>query len=430
LGKKLAAPRPPLDHRWTVAKSETKSKRTLLWTSTTYFGEGLPWSFLHQLATEFLTAIGSSKSVISSTSGFHLAVTFKFLWSPLVDLFGRKRTWLWVMQLLVGLGMLAIAGIAESRSMKLFWIAASVLAVMHAIHDIACDGFYMQALDRNEQTAYAGSRNAAFRAAMLTGKSGLVVLAGLTGWLWGFGMAGALMLLVATVNAIILPDPPAVHPQDAAPDHPTVPKRVAFVDAYRSFITQPQVLLVVSFMFVHRLGDIMMFAMATPMLKDSGIQTTQRGILTSFGYIGFMIGAVVAGGFLKRYGLQRCLVPMTYLQNFAIPLYILLPILKPTFWGVLPVTVTEQVASGIGTAANTVFLLQRCRAAFSASHFAMATIIVSLAITFSGWISGPINEKVGHPWFFFIAFLASVPSLILVHVVPKTPVERAPAAAP
>ena len=93
-------------------------------------------------------------------------------------------------------------------------------------------------------------------------------------------------------------------------------------------------------------------------------------------------------------------------------------------------TVTEQVASGIGTAANTVFLLQRCRAAFSASHFAMATIIVSLAITFSGWISGPINEKVGHPWFFFIAFLASVPSLILVHVVPKTPVERAPAAAP
>ena len=112
MGKKLAAPRPPLDHRWTVAKSETKSKRTLLWTSTTYFGEGLPWSFLHQLATEFLTAIGSSKSVISSTSGFHLAVTFKFLWSPLVDLFGRKRTWLWVMQLLVGLGMLAIAGIA------------------------------------------------------------------------------------------------------------------------------------------------------------------------------------------------------------------------------------------------------------------------------------------------------------------------------
>ena len=33
-----------------------KSRRALLWTSTSYFGEGLPWSFLHQMATEFLTA--------------------------------------------------------------------------------------------------------------------------------------------------------------------------------------------------------------------------------------------------------------------------------------------------------------------------------------------------------------------------------------
>jgi len=412
-----------------VAKSETKSKRTLLWTSTTYFGEGLPWSFLHQLATEFLTAIGSSKSVISSTSGFHLAVTFKFLWSPLVDLFGRKRTWLWVMQLLVGLGMLAIAGIAESRSMKLFWIAASVLAVMHAIHDIACDGFYMQALDRNEQTAYAGSRNAAFRAAMLTGKSGLVVLAGLTGWLWGFGMAGALMLLVATVNAIILPDPPAVHPQDAAPDHPTVPKRVAFVDAYRSFITQPQVLLVVSFMFVHRLGDIMMFAMATPLLKDIGIDTKWRGVLSSFGTLGFMVGTVLAGGLLARLGLRRCLVPMTYFQNLMIPLYIGLAVFKPTFWGVLPVVIAEQFASGVGTSANAVFLMQRTRRAFSASHYAMATVIVSVAATIFSWVSGALNDWLGNVAFFTIAFLASFPGLVLVHFVPKDPLEPSPPAA-
>ena len=159
-----------------------KSKRNLLWTSTTYFGEGLPWSFLHQLATEFLTAIGASKSVISSTSGFHLAVTFKFLWSPLVDLFGRKRTWLWVMQLIVGALMMAIAFIAPTRNLKLFWIVASVLAVMHAIHDIACDGFYMQALNRKEQENFAGTRNAAFRVAMLTGKSELVIVTSIVGW--------------------------------------------------------------------------------------------------------------------------------------------------------------------------------------------------------------------------------------------------------
>src|SRR6185369_949806 len=112
--KKLAASDPAPDHRWTVANGAPKSRKNLLWTSTTYFGEGLPWSFLHQLSTEFLTATGASKSQISSTSGFHLAVTFKFLWSPLVDLFGRKRTWLWVMQVILGLGMFAVAAVAPS----------------------------------------------------------------------------------------------------------------------------------------------------------------------------------------------------------------------------------------------------------------------------------------------------------------------------
>jgi PAT family beta-lactamase induction signal transducer AmpG len=83
-------------------QAKPKAKKDLLWTSTTYFGEGLPWSFLHQMAAEFLTAIKASNVQVGMTSALHGAVTLKFLWSPLVDLFGRKRTWLWVMQLILG----------------------------------------------------------------------------------------------------------------------------------------------------------------------------------------------------------------------------------------------------------------------------------------------------------------------------------------
>jgi MFS transporter, PAT family, beta-lactamase induction signal transducer AmpG len=178
-------------------------------------------------------------------------------------------------------------------------------------------------------------------------------------------------------------------------------------------------------MFVHRLGDIMMFAMATPMLKDIGIGTTVRGILTTFSTIGFMVGSILGGASIARWGLARCLVPMTFFQNLAIPLYIGLAAFKPGFWGVLPIVVAEQFASGIGTAANSVFLMQRCRAAFSAAHYAFATSVVSVAITVSGYASGPLNEALGHPLFFTVAFMASWPSLILVFFVPKTPIEPA-----
>jgi PAT family beta-lactamase induction signal transducer AmpG len=74
-------------------------------------------------------------------------------------------------------------------------------------------------------------------------------------------------------------------------------------------------------------------------------------------------------------------------------------------------------------AANSVFQMQRCRAAYSASHFALATAVVSLAATVSGWISGPLAQWLGYPIFFTVAFAASIPSLVLVLIVPKDPIE-------
>ncbi|MBC8132096.1 MAG: MFS transporter, partial [Deltaproteobacteria bacterium] len=174
----------------TVDAPPKKPKRALLWISSTYFGEGLPWSFLHQMATEYLTATGASKTQISATSWLHLAVTFKFIWSPVVDLFGRKRTWVILMQFLLGLGMFAIALVVPRGGQTIFWLMLGALAIMHATHDIACDGFYLQALDKQRQALFSGVRTAAFRAAMIAGSSGLVVLAGQTNWFWGFGAAG------------------------------------------------------------------------------------------------------------------------------------------------------------------------------------------------------------------------------------------------
>ena len=239
--KKLAALRRPLDHR-SKPMPPPRSKRALLWTSTTYFGEGLPWSFLHQMGTEFLTAIGASKTQIGSTSLLHLAVTFKFAWSPALDLFGKRRTWLWVLQVVLGLGMFAVAAVAPSRNLTAFWLVVSALAIVHATHDIACDGFYLQALDKRGQALYSGTRLGAYRLAMIVGSSVLVVLAGKTSWLWGFGAAGVLMILIALVNAAIMPHPPEQAPADAhdeaAPDgaHPPgpSPSSTRFVPSSRS----------------------------------------------------------------------------------------------------------------------------------------------------------------------------------------------------
>jgi len=71
--------------------------------------------------------------------------------------------------------------------------------------------------------------------------------------------------------------------------------------------------------------------------------------------------------------------------------------------------------------------MRRCRTAFSASHYAFATAVVSLGSTLAGTFSGPINEALGNVGFFAVAFVASWPSLVLVFLVPKDDLELAPA---
>ena len=402
-----------------------RSRRDLAWVASTNFGEGLPWSVLHQMGTELITDRGGTPTQIASTSLFHLAVTFKFLWSPIVDLFGSKRRWVLATQLVLGGGMMAIAAATTAPGFALFWAVASLFAVVHATHDIACDGFYIQALDRKHHALYAGVRVAAFRVAMIAGSSVLVTFVAPHSWVLAFGAAGVLMFATAAVNGALMP---RLATTPRPPTSTLRAKAAAFWTAYRSFLAQPKAPLVLAFMFFYRLGDIMMFAMSKPLLRDIGVDLAHRGVLNGLGTAVFIAGSLAGGAIVARFGLPRALLPLLYVQNLAIPLYVAMAIWKPTFAGVCAIVLTEQLVSGLGNAAHVVFLIQRSRGVFSASHYAFATAIVSLGSTLSGYVSGPLDQHLGHPIFFALAFVASWPALAIVWYVPKDGYDTDPAA--
>ena len=202
-----------------------------------------------------------------------------------------------------------------------------------------------------------------------------------------FGAAGVLMLLTAGVNRVVMPHPPERHPQEteAVTAHKR-PTAFAFLEAYKSFLTQPKAVLVLSFLLLYRVGDIMMFGQSKPLLRDLGVTTGQRGILNGFSITCTILGSIVGGAIIARKGLARCLVPMAYLQNLAIPLYILMAAAKPALPGIVAIVLAEQFVAGAGAVAFSVFQMQRTRKAFSAAHFAFITAVVSAASMVPGMI--------------------------------------------
>ncbi|HTN44536.1 MAG TPA: MFS transporter [Nitrospiria bacterium] len=383
---------------------------TAFWTSSTYFAEGLPYSVVHQISAQFFTASGASLQAIGLTSLYGLAWNLKFLWSPLIDVFSNKKSWLVGFELLIALAIAFLTWPAMNFDLALAAKIFLIVAFLAATHDIAVDGYYIQSLNDVDQAAFSGVRVAAYKIALLVGNGALVVLAGMVSWEICFLTAGGIMVVLGLVHHLRLQEVRV---------HRNVWKVSVIAEAFITYLRQPHIVMILSFILLFRAGDAMMFAMATPLLRDLGYDTAARGFLSgTLGTVTSIAGALVGGGAISRLGLRRCLFPFTLAQSLAIPAYAWMAYEKPGLLGVSLVIAFEQIAAGLGTAALLVFLMQRCRREFQATHFAIGSALMSVPATLAGGVSGFVAAGVGFTAFFLIAFVTSWPGLLLAWLMP------------
>ncbi|NLW30965.1 MAG: AmpG family muropeptide MFS transporter [Fibrobacter sp.] len=165
-----------------------------MWCCTTYFAEGFPFTLIRTVSSVFFRIKNVSLESIGLTSLYGLPWVLKFLWAPYIDRFGTKRQWMLVMQIILAT-LFVLAGLFVPIKNGIICIAVLFLAgsVIASTHDIAIDGYYMEALDKNDQAKYVGYRVMAYRIGMMAG-TGLIVTIGSTiGWLIAFICAGILL---------------------------------------------------------------------------------------------------------------------------------------------------------------------------------------------------------------------------------------------
>lgn len=396
---------------------DRRSGRAVAWVASTYFAEGLPYSIVHQVSMELFTSMGASAQAVGLTALYGLPWNLKFLWGPVMDRYGTLRRWAIVLEAALAVAIAAIAWPAQGHDLATSARLLLVVAVLAAAQDVAVDGFYMRALGKTDQAALSGLRAGAFRVAMLVGKGGLVMLAGRLSWRACFFAGGAVMLLLALAHAVALP-------RERAPDRPLAPAAPSspvrfYLEAFRTFVAQPGAWVSLSFILVYRAGDAMMFAMSSKLLDHLGISLAARGDLNAVGGAAGIAGSMVGGMVIAKLGLRRTLAPIALGQGLAILLYVAIAARAPSSFWISAAVIAERVAEGIGSAALVVFLMRRCAGEYRASHFAIASAVMSIATTGLGSASGFLLDRVGYPAFFALAYVATIPGIFLARIVPK-----------
>lgn len=134
--------------------------------------EGIPYVIVMSVATIMYERLGLSNAQIALyTSWLYLPWVIKPFWSPIVELFETKRWWIVMMQMLIGAALGGLAFSLEAPnyiqwSLAMLWI----MAFSSATHDIAADGFYMLALDDQQQAFFVGIRSTFYRIASIIGQ--------------------------------------------------------------------------------------------------------------------------------------------------------------------------------------------------------------------------------------------------------------------
>ncbi|MBP6146663.1 MAG: AmpG family muropeptide MFS transporter [Flavobacterium sp.] len=408
------------------------------WIPVLNFASGLPYAIIISVSVIMYKNLGINNEDIGIyTSLLYLPWVIKPLWSPFIDLYSTKRKWFLSMQLLISLAFL-IVGLTIPLSnffvisLAVFWVAAFA----SASNDVASDGFYMLALEKEQQSFFLGIRSTFYRLSMLTGNGLIVVIAGYLeqeygdkqkAWSYTMIVVGLIMTVITIYNYFTTPkievetaETKITETNSAVSKTEWVPNK-SFTAVFASFFQKKQIGIALAFILLFRLGESQLLKMLTPFLIDPitaggmGLTTQDVGVIYgTFGVLALTVGGILGGIVISRDGLGKWMLPMILAMHLPIIGFILLSHFHPSSVYYVYVTViAEQFGYGFGFAAFMMYLIYLADGESKTSHYSIATGFMALGMMVPGMLSGYIQEYLGYGNFFIWVFIATIPGLIL-----------------
>ncbi len=413
----------------------TQARNPWTWVPSLYFGEAIPYVLVMTLSVVMYKDYGISNTDIALyTSWLYLPWVIKPLWSPFVDMFSTKRTWVVTLQLALGAALGALAFSAHLPGFfAISLIILSVLAFCSATHDIAADGFYILALPQRQQAAFIGVRSTFYRLATIFAGGALTYLAGelnqrnqsiALGWSAALGVLAVLFFVLSSWHAMVLPRPAGDTTVTGSGDH----LRDYFA-TFRAFFTKPDIWLILGFIFTYRLGESQLLKLAIPFLKDPvalgglGLSTKDVGIAYgTVGIIALTCGGLLGGWLISRFGLKRCLWPMVLAVHVPDVVFVYLATALPDNFVLICATLAmEQFGYGFGFTAMMMYMIMVVDGKYKTSHYAICTGFMALGMMVPGMISGRVQEALGYQHFFIYVLLMTIPAFIMAALVKIDP---------
>lgn len=396
---------------------------------------GTPMITVSVVAAIMYKNMGVSNSAIAFHTGLmSLPWTLKPFWSPLLEMFRSKKFFVVTMEIImmVSLGCVALALPLPSfmpLTLAAFWITGFASATQ----DIAADGVYITSTTPKEQAAYVGVQGIFWNAGAIIASGLLVSLTGylhgarqlpwVQSWMIVMSIIATIMLVASLWHSRVLPT--GSRSADAPPTMAAAGR--TFVDAFASFFGKKDIWIMIAVIFFYRFGEGLIEKIGPLFLLDErsvgglGLDNVALGTINgTYGTLGFIVGALLGGLFAAKLTLRRSFVILALALNVPHVTYFFLSHALPhSTWLISAVVTLEKFGFGFGSVGHMLYMMQQVSPGpYQTAHYAFATGIMGLCRTFTGMISGVLQESVGYKTFFTLVLFASLPPIVLAVFAP------------
>src|SRR5262245_45313004 len=387
------------------------SKKKLAVVGLLYFIQGAPAAILWEVLPVYFRVHGVSLRAIGGLRLLELPYSLKVFWSPLVHRYGDRRVW--VVACMAGISVilstLPFVDVAAVGLIVLLLILG--LTTLSATQDVAIDSYSVGLVDREEEGAANGVRASAYRIALVFAGGGTVLLAGVLAW-------NVLFVLAAVVFAVlgfsVLAIPRLSLPRGS---------REHWLQGFVGWAGTWRVIPLVLFVLTYKLGEFAIGPMVKPFWVDYGksIWPVQDDLMfqiglfpTTFGIVLSILGALLGGGFISRFGIFHAVWFLGLLQAVSNLGYSFVDWMDLGRLGLYGASIFESLSGGLGTAAFLAFLMNICQKEHATIQYAFLSSIFSLTGRLVGGISGLGAERFGYGNYFAVTFLLSLPAYLLL----------------
>ncbi len=396
------------------------------------FSAGVPLFLVFGTLSVWLRREGIDRTTIGYISWVATLYGFKFVWAPLVDRLqlpfltrwlGQRRSWMLLAQCGILTGLWLMASNDPAVQLSGLIAAALLVAFSSATQDISIDAWRIEAVSMDLQGAMAATYQLGYRLGLILAGGGALVIAGNYSWNIAYFVMGCAML-IGVITTFSVAEPERILRQPCASGDQEAHGLRRLAAWFAGAVVQPFVeffkrngmmaLVILLFIGLFRISDITMGVMTGPLYVDMGFTDEQIGwVSKTFGVIVTIVGALLGGVLVMRYGILRMLIVAAILVAVTNLVFAWLATQDPEISLLALVITADNLSGGIAGSTFIAYLSSLTNRAYTATQYALFSSLMLLPAKFIGGFSGKVVDDYGYIHFFIYAGLLGIPAVLL-----------------